>query len=138
MCAPSTSLEGNGNLAYSTDLARKKERHGGSVKLHAFSLLFSCTGYASLDFYVILDTLNHTCMAGMPRMQAPSVLHSCSHIHAAPGAQHVDSQMGPAPESRPKADPLLVMAVWRPDSSLPAQTERWRASSAGLRGKYSI
>lgn len=75
--------------------------------------------------------LNHTCMAGMPQMQAPSVLHCCSHTHAAPGAQHVDSQMGPAPEPRLRGDPLSKMAVT-------AMTERWRASSAGLRGKYNV
>lgn len=77
-------------------------------------------------------------MAGMPQMQAPSVLHCCSHTHAAPGAQHVDSQMVPAPEPRLKGDPLSKMAVKKPDSFLPAVTERWRASSAGLRGKYNV
>lgn len=74
----------------------------------------------------------------MPWMQAPSVPHSCSRTRAAPGAQRVGSQMGPAPEPRLKGDPSSVTAVWRPGSSLPALTERWRASSAGLRGKYSV
>ena len=94
-----------------------------------------------IRFYLTLGVLNHTCRAGMPRMQAPSALHSCIHTRAAPGAQRGDSQMGPAPEPRLIGQPLstaaAAAAVWRPDSSLPVLTERWRASSAGLRGKYS-
>lgn len=101
-----------------------------------FTIYFSALSL--IGFYLILCVLNQTCRAGMPRMQAPSVLHSCSHTHAAPGAQHVDSQMGPAPEPRLKGAPPSVAAVWRPDSSPPALTERWRASSAGLRGKYNV
>lgn len=77
-------------------------------------------------------------MAGMPQMQAPSVLHCRSHILVAPGAQHADSQMGPAPEPRLKGDPLSKMAEWKRDSFLPALIERWRASSAGLREKYNV
>lgn len=95
----------------------------------------------SLGFIFILSILTQTCRAGMPLTQAPSVLRSCSRTRAAPGAQRGDSQMGPAPEPRMKGDlPSLVAAaaaVWRPDSSLSAPTERWRASSAGLRGKYN-
>lgn len=75
-------------------------------------------------------------------MQAPSALHSCSRTRAAPGAQRGDSQTGPAPEPRLRGQPpstaaAAAAAAWRPDSSLPVSTERWRASSAGLRGKYS-
>ena len=61
--------------------------------------------------YVILSILNQTCRAGMPRMQAPTAPHSCSHIRAAPGAQHADFQMGPAPEPRLKGDPPSVTAL---------------------------
>ena len=86
----------------------------------------------------MLNILNQTCRAGMPWMQAPSVLHSCSHTLAAPRAQHADSQMGPAQEPRLKDDPPSMTALWRPDSSLHPLTGWWRASSAGLRGKYSV
>lgn len=92
-----------------------------------------------VGFDPILDVLNRTCRAGTPPMQAPSVLRSCSRTRAAPGAQRADSRMGPAPEPRPKGHPPSVAdAAWRPRASLPAPTERWRASSAGLRGKYNV
>lgn len=99
--------------------------------------IFFCT-VNLLGFELILDILNHTCRVGMPWMQAPSALHSCSHTRGAPGAQRVDSQMGPAPEPRLKGHPPSMTAVWRPDSSLSPLSERWRASSAGLRGKYNV
>lgn len=101
-------------------------------------LLFYFPVLRLIGLDLILISLNHTCRAGMPRMQAPSVLHSCSHTRAAPGAQRVDSQMGPAPEPRLKGHPLSMTGEWKADSSLPALTERWRASSAGLKGKYNM
>lgn len=101
-------------------------------------LLINASSSSLARFRLILDFLNYTCRAGMTRMRAPSALHSCRRTRAAPGARRADSQMGPAPEPRLKGRPPSVTAAWRPDSSLPAPTERRRASSAGLRGKYKV
>lgn len=111
------------------------------VNFHAELCVYILKVYfpaALLYFTIVQSILTQTWKAGMPPTPAPSVLHSCSHTLAAPGAQCGDSHIGLGPEPRMKGDPPSVAAAAAaPDSSLPAPTERWRASSAGLRGKYS-
>lgn len=79
-----------------------------------------------------------TCNTGMARMQAPSVLHSCNHTLAAPGAPIVDSQMGPAPQPRRKGQRPSAASAWKPYPAPSAPTERTRASSVGLRYNHNV